>query len=182
MSSVSSRTTFNIVDIARVLAGILLLNAVASWWFTSSPTWGYSGKWINQRYLKHRIFGSHVTLTIQELSLRNGSDENLPIYIAIDGRVYDVTASRHIYGPQGPYSFFSGKDASRAFVTGCFRKADEFTYDLRGLDPEEAKADIQSWQDYFEKSSKYWCVGTVIHDPLTGDPPEPCDHKKYPHL
>ncbi|OBA23404.1 cytochrome b5 [Metschnikowia bicuspidata var. bicuspidata NRRL YB-4993] len=181
MNPSESRTRFNVLDIVRVFAGILLINALASWWFTSSPTWGYTGKYIDQRYLKHRLFGRQVTLTPQELRLRDGTDTSLPIYIGIGGRVYDVTASRHIYGPKGPYAFFSGRDAARAFVTGCFQKEDEFTHDIRGLDPEEARADIQSWQDYFERSSKYWYVGTVIHEPLTGDPPAPCDHQKYPH-
>lgn len=181
MSLADSRTQFNFLDLLRVFSGILFLNAVASWWFTSSPTWGYSGKWINQRYLIHRLSRQNLSLTSQDLSLYNGSDPSLPIYIGINGSIYDVTASPQIYGPKGPYKFFSGKDAARAFVTGCFQKENEFTHDLRGLDPEEAKEDIESWQKYFEKNSKYWYVGSVSHGPLTGEPPEPCEHRKYPH-
>lgn len=47
------------------------------------------------------------------------------------GRVYDVTSGRLIYGPRGSYHFFAGRDASRAFVTGCFET--HLTHDLRGL-------------------------------------------------
>jgi hypothetical protein len=51
------------------------------------------------------------------------------------GKVYDVTAGRWIYGPLGSYHFFAGRDASRAYVTGCFET--HLTHDLRGLTLEE---------------------------------------------
>jgi hypothetical protein len=53
------------------------------------------------------------------------------------GDVYDVSANRRVYGPGGGYGFFSGKDAARAFVTGCFK--DDLTHDVRGLDPNQLK-------------------------------------------
>lgn len=182
MSTDNYRTRFNVLDCFRLLSGVLLLNALASWWFTSTSTWGYSGKWIDQRYVRHRLFGRNIFLTPYELSLRNGTDSSLPIYVAISGRMYDVTASPGIYGPKGPYAFFSGKDAARAFVTGCFEKKDEFTHDIRGLDPDEARDDIKSWQDFFEHNLRYWYVGEVLHEPLEGEPPSPCMHRKYPHF
>lgn len=175
------RDHFSVADILRLVSGVLLFNALASWWFTSSTTWGYHGKWINPRYVQHVLFERNVDLTIKELSRFDGNDPSAPIYIAINGSVYDVTSAPEIYGPGGPYRFFSGKDAARAFVTGCFQNPDEFTYDLRGLDPGEAANDIKSWQDYFDHSDRYWYVGTVHHDPVTGDPPPPCKHMKYPN-
>jgi hypothetical protein len=51
------------------------------------------------------------------------------------GDVYDVSANRRVYGPGGGYSFFTGKDAARAFVTGCFKE--DLTHDIRGLDPQQ---------------------------------------------
>jgi hypothetical protein len=51
------------------------------------------------------------------------------------GDVYDVSANRRTYGPGGGYGFFAGKDAARAFVTGCFK--DDLTHDIRGLDPSQ---------------------------------------------
>lgn len=55
------------------------------------------------------------------------------MYVALDGDVYDVSggSGQRTYGPGGGYSIFAGRDAARAFVTGCFRT--HLTYDLRGL-------------------------------------------------
>lgn len=171
---------FSIIDILQIVGGLIFLNAFLSWWFTSTSTWGYKGKWIDPGYLKLRATNNYVNLTIDELSLYNGSDPNLSVYIGINGKVYDVSRSRALYGPKGTYGFFSGKDAARAFVTGCFSKEDEFTYDLRGLDSDEALHDIKGWQKFFETSPKYWYVGTVQHEEFVGEPPAPCDHVKFP--
>lgn len=171
---------FGIIDILQIIGGLIFLNAFLSWWFTSTSTWGYKGKWVDPGYLKLRVTNNYVNLTIDELSLYNGSDPKLPVYIGINGKVFDVSRSRGVYGPKGTYGFFSGKDAARAFVTGCFSKEDEFTYDLRGLDPDEAMHDIEGWQTFFESSSKYWYVGIVQHEELSGEPPAACEHVKFP--
>jgi hypothetical protein len=55
--------------------------------------------------------------------------------LRFSGDVYDVSANRRIYGPGGGYGFFAGKDAARAFVTGCFKE--DLTHDIRGLDPKQ---------------------------------------------
>lgn len=176
----NERTRFSILDILRILGGVLLLNSVLSWYFTSSGTWGYRGKWIDPRYLRHVFFGRTCHFTLKELSGYDGSNPALPIYLAVNGSVYDVSASPQIYGIGGPYHCFSGRDGARAFVTGCFHKEDEFTYDLRGIDSSEAEADIKSWQKFFASHGKYFYVGTVDHPLLTGDPPKPCKGAKFP--
>ena len=56
-------------------------------------------------------------------------------WLRISGDVYDVSANRRLYGPGGGYEFFAGKDAARAFVTGCFKE--DLTHDIRGLDPKQ---------------------------------------------
>lgn len=173
-------SSLSIIDFLRIIGGILLLNAFLSWWFTSTSTWGYQGRLIDPKYLKFKILNKQLNLTIDELSMYNGSDTKLPIYIGIYGKVYDVSNSRQVYGPGGSYGFFSGKDGARAFHTGCFQKSDEFTYDLRGLNFDEAIIDIKVWQDYYESSNKYWFVGYVQHENLTGNPPAPCNHMKFP--
>jgi predicted heme/steroid binding protein len=73
-----------------------------------------------------------LLLTPAQLALYNGTDPKLPIYLALNGSIYDVSASPHLYGPGGGYGFFAGKDATRAFVTGCFEE--DLVGDLRGVE------------------------------------------------
>ena len=63
------------------------------------------------------------------------SSVSIPTILTRSGDVYDVSANRRVYGPKGSYSFFAGKDAARAFVTGCFKE--DLTHDVRGLDPSQ---------------------------------------------
>ena len=79
----------------------------------------------------------------------DGTNPDLPIYVAVNGSIFDVSVSAHTYGPGGSYHFFAGHDATRAYVTGCF--SEDITPDLRGVeemfiplpadpnDPEERK-------------------------------------------
>jgi membrane-associated progesterone receptor component len=54
-----------------------------------------------------------------ELSEYDGK-RNKRILMGIRGRVYDVTAGAHFYGPGGPYGNFAGRDASRGLSKGSF--------------------------------------------------------------
>ncbi|KAI3404656.2 hypothetical protein KGF56_002552 [Candida oxycetoniae] len=162
-----------------MLGGVLLLNALLSYWFTSDTTWGYHGKYINWRFFKHQ-FSPKLSLTLSELAKYDGSDGG-QILLAINGSVYDVSSNRDIYGPKGTYHSLVGKDAARVYVTGCFRKSDEYTHDLRGLDAEECERDIKSWQKFFHNHRDYWYVGQVeLNYDFPENPPEPCQHIKFP--
>lgn len=85
-------------------------------------------------------------MTDAQLAAYDGTDPNKPIYVALNGSIYDVTAGRHMYGPDGSYSFFAGRDATRAFVTGCFDT--DLTPDMRGVEmmyvPREADDTAES--------------------------------------
>ncbi|GAA6024063.1 hypothetical protein JCM11491_001620 [Sporobolomyces phaffii] len=114
-----------------------------------------------------------VTLSETELRRYDGADPTRPIYLAIDGDVYDVTAGRDSYGPGGAYHIFAARDAARAFVTGCFET--HLTHDLRGLTEKEL-ASLKHWKQFYETHAKYRKVGRVMHPPV--DPatpvPAPC--------
>lgn len=170
----------SLLDIIRILGGFLLLNALASWYFTATTTWGYRGKWLNYRYVRLRLQQGDLNFTLEELAAYDGHDPSKPIYVAVNGSVYDVSSASRIYGQGGSYNRLAGKDAARVYVTGCFGIAEQYTHDLRGLDPDEAHRDIKKWQRFYESNSNYWLAGHVTHPPLKNDPPEPCQHVKYP--
>ena len=46
------------------------------------------------------------------------------------------------YGPGGSYHFFAGRDAARAFVTGCFES--DLTPDLRGVEEMFIPLEVES--------------------------------------
>ena len=62
-----------------------------------------------------------LTLTSEELASYNGK-EGSPLYLAIDGRVYDVSAGTKFYGEGGSYHKFVGKDTTYSFATGCLKE------------------------------------------------------------
>jgi membrane-associated progesterone receptor component len=90
---------------------------------------------------------------------------NMPVYLAVRGRVFDVTSGRNFYGPGGPYANFAGRDASRGLACGSFDE-DMLTKDLDGpldtlenLDAEQLDA-LRGWEERFEE--KYLVVGKLV--------------------
>lgn len=73
-----------------------------------------------------------VEYTDADLRKFNGEDPDKPIFLAINGTIYDVSAGRRHYGPKGSYHLLAGVDASRAFVTNCFKE--DRTPDMRGVE------------------------------------------------
>jgi len=157
--------------LTKVLLLFLLFVVIAGRFVTGSMTWGYTGKWVQWRTYwpqGERVFSE------MELARYDGTDPELPIYLGLDGLVFDVSASRRIYGPGGSYSHFAGIDGARAFSTGCFKI--HRTHDLRGLGEQEL-ASIEHWKQFFLNSEKYFKVGKVVHAPIAPDSPLPpgCD-------
>lgn len=94
----------------------------------------------------------------------NGNN-NQPVYLAVRGKVFDVTSGRNFYGPGGPYANFAGRDASRGLACGSFDQ-DMLTEDLSGpldrledLGTEEMEA-LRGWEERFNE--KYLVVGKLV--------------------
>lgn len=180
-------TSFSFKDVVRIISSVLLLNFVLSWYVTGTPLWGIETRWTNPRYVSFRVNhalngNGYHTFSESELSQYNGQDPSKPIYVAVAGKVYDVSAKPQTYGPLGAYGFFAGRDAARAYVTGCFQT--DLTHDLRNLDQifdqETVDAKVQGWQRFYENNPKYWYVGQVVHPPLSGEPPKLCKGQQHP--
>ncbi|KAK3398354.1 cytochrome b5-like heme/steroid binding domain-containing protein [Sordaria brevicollis] len=104
------------------------------------------------------------TFTPRTLLPYNGEND-MPVYLAVRGRVFDVTRGRNFYGPGGPYANFAGRDASRGLACGSFDE-EMLTKDLDGpldtlsdLDKDQLEA-LQGWEERFLE--KYLVVGKLV--------------------
>ncbi|TFY60712.1 hypothetical protein EVG20_g7322 [Dentipellis fragilis] len=161
-------------ELLRFLVLSLLVVLLAGKFVTGDFLWGYEGKWTN---LKTYFPPTQRLFSERSLSLYDGTDPDRPIYLAIDGEVYDVSSNPRVYGPGGSYHIMAGKDAARAFGTGCF--ATHQTHDLRGLSESELRG-VEHWKKFFKDHKTYHRIGHVNHPPI--DPelpiPEHCNPKK----
>jgi len=78
--------------------------------------------------------GQKLSLTEAELRAYDGTDNSKPIYLAIDSTIYDVSTSPAFYGPGGHYHHFTGRDATRAWVSECWDAEDQLTWRMDGLE------------------------------------------------
>ena len=106
----------------------------------------------SQPFVPSRIFEK------EELSGHTGADRTKPILLSILGTVFDVSKGEKHYGVGGSYSFFTGKDGTRAFVTGDFTEAG-LTDNLEGLSPKEIK-EVMTWFEFYRKD--YTEVGKLV--------------------
>lgn len=97
-------------------------------------------------------------LTPQQLIAYNGTDPSKPIYVALKGRIFDVTTGVSFYGPGGAYAMFAGKDASRALAK-MTKNEEDINSSLEGLSEKEIGV-LNDWEKKFE--AKYPIVGRVV--------------------
>lgn len=99
-------------------------------------------------------------VTPEELASCDGlHDPDAPLWLAIKGRVYDVSAGRSFYGPGQRYHSFLGKDATRSFCTGCLEPACLISA-LAGV-PERQQKEADRWVEYYEHHDRYTFVGRL---------------------
>lgn len=99
---------------------------------------------------------SKKIFTKDELKQYDGTDPNKPILLAILGEVFDVSkGGKKYYGKGSSYNFFTGRDGSRAFVTGEFNEKGLID-DIDELTPKQVK-EIVRWRTFFQKD--YTFVG-----------------------
>ncbi|TPX44266.1 hypothetical protein SeMB42_g04391 [Synchytrium endobioticum] len=159
--------------IAPVLLFWIAMAFALSYIVTETLTFGLTIP--SYRKIMTQLFPATRNFTLEELKQYDGTDPAKPIYLAILGKVYDVSNGRGYYAkPNGSYSMFAGTDAGRAFVTGCFET--HLTHDLRGLTDAEIDS-IKGWQQFYDNADNYYFVGRIHYPPIDPDSPipEPCN-------
>ncbi|XP_033111597.1 neuferricin-like [Anneissia japonica] len=89
----------------------------------------------------------------EDLMKYDGSEGSNGLYLAILGHVYDVEKGRRHYGPGGGYHFFTGKDGTRAFISGDFTEKG-LIEDTNGLSPADMLG-IKEWLEFYEKDYEF---------------------------
>ncbi|KAJ3921832.1 cytochrome b5-like heme/steroid binding domain-containing protein [Lentinula edodes] len=152
---------------------VVVFAALAGKLLAGSYTWNYETRLAQ---LKSYIPTDQTLFSESTLAKFDGSVPGKPIYLAIDGDVYDVTNGK-AYQPGGSYHHFAGVDAARAYGTGCFKT--HRTHDLRGLTEAELRG-VHHWKEFYANHAEYKKVGRVNH-PLINPAspiPEPCKPPK----
>lgn len=98
-------------------------------------------------------------VTLNELASHGHSGPLKAIWLSILGNVFDVSVGRErYYGPKGGYNFFTGRDGTRAYVTGQFDE-EGLVDDIEGLTPLQV-GEVDEWIKFYNKEYKY--VGKLI--------------------
>ncbi|KAF3310646.1 hypothetical protein TWF173_009403 [Orbilia oligospora] len=166
--------SFGVLDLLRIIGGVAVFTCMLSYFIMGdSYVWGQDK--IFRKYWNgvKRTFTKPIYLDEATLALYNGTDLALPIYLSINRTIYDVSEGRNKYGPGGGYSFFAGRDASRAYITGDFKN--DLTWDVSGIDEERVQKALGHWINFFASHDTYTFVGYLVRDPTKAqtEAPEP---------
>ncbi|KAJ1741759.1 Dihydrodipicolinate synthase [Coemansia sp. RSA 989] len=155
--SLQSKTQLALLGIA----GFFVLRIVLA------SFWGAKNEQFSMGKVRRRAIATKRKFTPRELAEFDGKDASTPLYMGVQGIVYDVSESRHFYGPEGPYCNFAGRDATRGLAMSTFDSSILSDLDapvdrLDDLNGTE-RATLEEWVEFF--AGKYTPVGTLVDPP-----------------
>lgn len=136
---------------AAVCLAAVLIMRTDPWSLTEVPGFSYL-------FPKKCMVDEGRLLSKEELSSYDGGHGSPGLYLAVLGQVFDVQKGRKHYGPGGSYSFFTAKDASRAYVTGDFTEGG-LVDDVSELSPTQM-LHLNNWLSFYQKN--YAAVGKLV--------------------
>ncbi|KAI5122429.1 hypothetical protein M0805_002978 [Coniferiporia weirii] len=121
---------------------------------------GYS--WMPRTHPPTVLFRTYTPKTLE----RFDGTKDPRILLAIKGTVFDVSAGRGFYGPDGPYGNFAGRDASRGMAKQSFEldmltPIDQPLDKLEDLTPAEIE-NMNGWIEHF--THKYLVAGKLVEN------------------
>jgi len=164
-----------LLGLLKFIIIVLFCISLAGKFITGSYIWESDNKWLQ---VKTYFPKGQLLFSEEYLTTYNGK-EGKPLFLAIDGDVYDVSKGK-AYQPGAAYHHFVGVDAARAFATGCFET--HRTHDLRGLSEAELEG-IEHWKQFYANHKDYFKVGRVLHPPTDPESPIPehCNKQAAPN-
>jgi len=106
--------------------------------------------------------------TVKQLAYFDGKKdkdgEDKPVYLALDGTVFDVSGGRKFYGPDGPYEVFAGHECGVSLAKMSFDS--EHLNDFDGVQDlrHGEKIELENWVEKFTYYRSYPIMGSVIPD------------------
>ena len=105
--------------------------------------------------------------TLKQLAHFDGTkdgEEDKPVYLSLNGIVFDVSDGRNFYGPGGPYELFAGHECGAALA--------KMSFDIQFLDDFDAvqdlkhgeKVELENWIEKFTFYRCYPVLGRLILD------------------
>ncbi|KAK0549404.1 hypothetical protein OC846_004091 [Tilletia horrida] len=107
-------------------------------------------------------------MTVERLKDFDGKNESLPLLLAIDRRVYDVSTKRDVYGPGGGYETFSGRDSTRNFALYSTESKDDGSC-IDDLEEKDFQM-LAEWRKWFDD---HYPLVAVITEKLCEDDDSP---------
>lgn len=100
-----------------------------------------------------------LSISKEELRAYNGVDTGKPIFLSVNGRIFDVSSARRHYRLGETYNCLTGRDCSLAFVKGNL-EAPEIGKSVVDAMSEKERQDLRDWEGFFEKN--YPEVGLLV--------------------
>ncbi|KAL7544089.1 hypothetical protein ACHAXR_013539 [Thalassiosira sp. AJA248-18] len=119
-----------------------------------------------------KLPSSDTIISSEELAKYDGSNQDVPtgeylgyatypILLGALDKVFDVSfGGVPMYGKDGPYNRFAGKDASRALALMSFDPKDAENPDISDLEEKKVKV-LKDWMKTFEEKKGYPVVGKL---------------------
>lgn len=108
-------------------------------------------------YIKPKDYWKEDELKQYDGSLENDPEQNGPILMAANGKVFNVYKGRNFYGPGGEYQNFAGRDATRLLAKT--QVEEETEEEMKKPLNMGQRATLQGWMWTLE--SKYDIVGQL---------------------
>jgi membrane-associated progesterone receptor component len=85
-----------------------------------------------------------------------------PVYLSLNGTVFDVSTGRNFYGPDGPYAMFAGRECGVALAKMSFNT--EHLDDLHACKTlnHGERMELENWIDKFTHYKCYPIVGRLV--------------------
>ena len=122
--------------------------------------------------IDNKLPKSDRIISMEELAKYNGNNQDTPtgeyegyatypILMGALDKVFDVSfGGVEMYGKDGPYNRFAGKDASRALALMSFDPKDADNPDISDLEEKKVKV-LRDWVTTFENKKGYPVVGKL---------------------